>query len=164
MVWYNQGPHAFLSNLYAADVDMEVENGETITFNSNEQALAYSCAIHHNQHEAAQQILKVKDPFDVKRSFHKISKNTEWELKERAVIEKLVNLKFNQNRHLAEKLLKIEGHIYEGTLSYTYGCGFLLRDAASVRQGVVASQRNQMGRILEATRHQLLSANPTSDT
>ena len=53
-----QGPHAFLSNLYAADVDMEVENGETITFNSNEQALAYiySCAIHHNQHEAAQQM------------------------------------------------------------------------------------------------------------
>ena len=33
-----QGPHAFLSNLYAADVDMEVENGETITFNSNELA------------------------------------------------------------------------------------------------------------------------------
>ena len=71
-----QGPHAFLSNLYAADVDMEVENGETITFNSNEQALAYiySCAIHHNQHEAAQQKWKLKDPFDVKRSFHKISK------------------------------------------------------------------------------------------
>ena len=35
----NQGPHAFLSNLYAADVDMEVENGETITFKSNEQSL-----------------------------------------------------------------------------------------------------------------------------
>ena len=126
--------------------------------------MACSCAIHHNQHEAAQQILKGKDPFDVKRSFDKISKNTEWKLRERALIEKLVKLKFNQNRHLAEKLLKIEGHIYEGTLSYTYGCGFLLRDAASLRQGVVASQRNQMGRILEATRHQLLSVNPTSDT
>ena len=67
---------------------------------------------------------------------------------------KFVNLKFEQNNELKDKLLVTKGHLYEATLDQVFGCGYTLAQRQQIRQGNIKGQ-NQLGCMLESIRDKL---------
>ena len=144
-----QSHHAFLSNLYPARITYKGATYPTV-----EHLYHAVCAEFHEQHDLARNIRTTKDPYLAKRLAQKIQTKREWNNCKVAQMEKFVNLKFEQNNELKDKLLVTKGHLYEATLDQVFGCGYTLAQRQQIRQGNIKGQ-NQLGCMLESIRDKL---------
>ena len=135
-------------NLFASPVEVNTTDGNTEQFDSVERAYAVRCARHHKNAKAEKKIRDARDAYEVKHECDEIRKDTRWEANKVEYLEEIVLAKFQQNHELQDKLLNLQGHIYESTTHPVFGCGFTLRDFRKISQGAVQGNRNQMGKIL----------------
>ena len=63
------------------------------------------------------------------------------------VLRKIVELKFDQNDSIRDKLLATQGYLYETTKDMDFGCGLTLGQAKDINQKDIKG-KNMLGIIL----------------
>ena len=63
-------------------------------------------------------------------------------------MRKVIQLKFDQNDSIREKLLATTGHLYEATKGDSFSCGLTLAQAKDIAQDTITGA-NLLGKILE---------------
>lgn len=114
-----RGELSFLSNFHPAPFSIEGKNYIHV-----EQHFQHSKALHHNEVEIAERIMKLSNPLRVKALGDSIEGNSTWIERRMLVLYDGVRAKFEQNLSLQNDLLSTQGkHLYEATTDPYYGCG-----------------------------------------
>ena len=66
---------------------------------------------------------------------------------QRGVMKKIINLKFDQNDSIRDKLLRTTGCLYEATKDMEFGCGLTLGQNRDIYQGNIKG-KNMLGIML----------------
>ena len=142
--WAFQGHGAFCSNLFPCE--LEDNNGK---YRSVEHMLAVTAATECNDNAALGKLITETNPYSIKRIYDAIKKTPAWNADETAKLTSMVQLKFRSRPDLLTKLKKLDGNLYEATLSQKYGCGFNIREAFRIEaNSVKVGHQNRMGAIL----------------
>ena len=146
---YFQSEHAHLSNFYPAPI--------------YDSGIFYQTAEHHYQaakcrqageETKVRQILKAETPLEAKRIGDSIPENIEWRRQKEMKMEITINLKYDQNPHLAELLLDTKDlKLNEATGNTFFGIGASLHSKALRDRSY--GGLNKLGEILENKRSEL---------
>ena len=124
-----QGRYSYLSNHHPCTIKSDDK-----VYNCSEQMYHFTRAIENNEGGVAQQILKETELAEMMRLGRKVKETKEWKEKEIPTMAIIIRKKFDQNRHLKDKLCRTKGNIYEATLHPLYRCGFTLGQHKSINK------------------------------
>ena len=115
-----------LSNLY----ECQITDGEN-EYNSAEQRIVHNLATLSGDKVIATKVLLETNPYKIKNMSKQIQKSDDWSLdKEKRIVKESIVMKFDQNKHLREKLTRTKAtQFYEATYDPLYGAGFSIIDA-----------------------------------
>lgn len=114
-----RGDRSIYSNFFPAPFNLEGEDYVHV-----EQFSQYKKALHHEDFETAERILKLSNPWRIKVLGDNIEANTSWNAKRMKTLYKTVSAKFRQNWPLHDELLRSKGlKLYEATTDLYFACG-----------------------------------------
>ena len=94
-------------------------------------------ARYHNRLDLVQEIIDAKDGYGAKRVSKKIDMADDWQTVKLKIMKKVVHLKFDQNDSLRDKLLAIQGPLYEATKGDSFSCGMSLAKAKHIAKDTI---------------------------
>ena len=125
-------------------VDIQYEGA---TYKTAEHLYTAEFAKHHDRLDIIQDIIEAEDGYAAKRLIRNIKANDTWDEAKFKVMHKIVNLKFDQNDNIRDKLLSTVGHLYEATKDTEFGCGLTLGQHKEIKQDSIKG-KNKLGQIL----------------
>ena len=150
-----QSENAPLSNFYPAWI-----NNGTHRFTCLEQAYQFLRAKTLNRPLAAARIYLLRDPVAMKRMGDELGTTDLWEKKKIDVMYKLLKMKFEQNDHLKDILLRTGVcELVEATPDRVWGCGATLSSSLLKRHAWPGE--NRQGRILMTVRDEMRASQAT---
>ena len=141
-----QSHHAYMSNMFACPIKY---NGTC--FHSAEQLYQTEKARHAGDQLVESQLLECDSPYDAKRIGDAIRSSQSWDHIKLKVMRMIINLKFDQNPNIRDKLLKTKGNLYEATTDRFFGCGFSIAQHSRINSTSVTAQ-NHIGNLLREYR------------
>lgn len=152
-----QGEDSYLSNFYP--VTLTVENQ---SFNCAEQAFQFFKARTCKRDEAADKILSLSNPREIKLAGDNVPSKAVWEANKEAFMRSVIYSKFHQNNELKMKLLATEDiPLYECVTNRWWGCGFRLD--APEWANIKPPGLNKTGQIIMEVRKALRKSTWTAD-
>ena len=151
---YFQSGHSFLSNFHPAPINSDDHHYPTAEHRF--QAAKCIFAKDARRHEL---VLSSPTPLDAKRIGDQITETSEWRNQRETVLKETIDLKFNQNPELAQRLIETRQlTLHEATTNSYYGIGVALhsRDLRNKQ----FSGLNKLGIALETKRTELIAAQP----
>ena len=145
-----QSHHAYLSNMFPCKIVYE-----GVQYQSSEHLYHVEMAKHHDRLDLVNKLTKAKDGYTCKRIAREITIADDWEETKIKVMRKIINLKFDQNDGLRDKLLATIGHLYEATKGDSFSCGMSLAQAKDISQETITGA-NHLGKILVEYRNERL--------
>ena len=145
-----QSHHAYLSNMYPCKIMFE-----GVEYRSSEHLYYVEMAKHHNRLDLVNKLTKAKDGYACKRLAREIDIADDWEEIKLNIMCKVINLKFDQNDGLRDKLLATIGHLYEATKGDSFSCGMSLAQVKDISQETITGA-NHLGKILVEYRNERL--------
>ena len=124
-----QSHHTYLSNMYLCKIMYE-----GVEYKSAEHLYHSEMAKHHNRLDLVNRIIKAKDGYLSKKIAKEITISDDWEAAKLKIMRKIINLKFDQNDGLRDKLLATIGYLYEATKGDSFSCGLTLAQAKDISQ------------------------------
>ena len=132
-----QSRHAFMSNMF-----MCLIKHEGIDYKSAEHFYSAEMARFHDRLDLIDNINAAK------RVVRSIKIKVEWHEAKIKVMKKIINLKFDQNDSLRDRLLKTKGSLYEATKAdLDFACGLTLSQAKDISKNKITG-KNILGEIL----------------
>lgn len=153
-----KGERSIFSNFFPAPF---VYDG--VNYRHVEQYFQHSKALHHNEIESADRIMRLPNPRRIKTVWDSIEANTDWLQRRMMVLYNGVKAKFEQNWYLQDELISKKGkQLYEATTDPYFACG-LGYDSARWSKHVWTGE-NVAGLIIMKVREELSGDQPiTSD-
>ena len=141
--------HAFLSNFFQSPI---IKDG-TYYPTAEHRYQAMKCKI-TKETSKLQQVINAITPQEALNIANMIQDTAEWENRKEAVMKETIDEKFDQNKHLAKKLIDTgDKMLKEATKNTFFGIGAMLH-SREVREDSYNGQ-NKMGKLLMSKRRQL---------
>ena len=145
-----QGHHSYLSNMAKSELTYEGRK-----FNNAETAFQFKKAELCDRQEEAKAILKMNDPYMVKRACKNMKETNEWKQKKEKVMKEILEAKFKQNEDLKLKLVKTGNQVLvEGTSDKVWGSGMPIAKYKSIDPKHLPG-KNLLGQMLVDLRKKL---------
>ena len=93
-------------------------------------------------------LIKAKDGYACKRMAREIVIADDWEEIKLKIMRKLINLKFDQNDGLEDKLLATISHLYEAMKRDSFSCGMSLAQAKDISQETITGANHRVGAVI----------------
>lgn len=149
-----RGERSIFSNFFPAPFTYE-----GIDYVHVEQYYQHTKALHHNEIQLADRIMKLSKPLRIKVLGDGIDSNTSWMERRMMVLYDGVRAKFEQNWSLQEQLLLTEDkHLYEATTDTYFGCGIGFDSKRWATKNWVGE--NVAGLVVKKVRDELLGIQP----
>lgn len=114
-----RGDRSIFSNFFPAPFNLENEDYVHV-----EQFFQYKKALHHEEYDTADRILKISNPWRIKVLGDSIEPKSSWNEKRMKTLYEGVSAKFRQNWPLQDELLRSKGlKLYEATTDLYFACG-----------------------------------------
>ena len=137
-----QSHHAYMSNMYVTDIKYEGD-----TYITAEHLYTTEFVKHYEKPDLIPDILSAEDGYAAKRLIRNIKVKDSWNDVKFKIMRKIVELKFNQNAYIRDKLLKTKGLLFEATKDIDFGCGLTLGQAKDINAKDMKG-KNMLGIIL----------------
>ena len=138
-----QSHFAYLSNMFLCNIKV----GE-ITYKSSEHFYSVELAKYHDRNDLVQEIIEASDGYAAKRVVRNIQIKEKWNEDKIPIMKKIITMKFDQNDHIRDQLLRTKGFLYEATKSdLDFACGLTLSQQKDIRKDNI-KDRNMLGIIL----------------
>ena len=146
-----QSHYAYLSNMFPC-----VIKDDGITYKSAEHYYSADMARFHDRQDLIDDIIEAQDGYEAKRIVKNIKKKEEWQDAKIKVMRKIINLKFEQNDNLRDRLLGLTGFLYEATKAdLDFACGMTLSQTKDICKDNITG-KNMLGVILCEYRDNIL--------
>lgn len=114
-----RGDRSIYSNFFPAPFNLKGEDYAHV-----EQFYQYKKALHHNEFDTAERILKLSNPWRIKVLGDNVEANDDWNAIRMKTLYEGVSAKFRQNWPLHDELLRSKGlKLYEATTDLYFACG-----------------------------------------
>ena len=138
-----QSHHAFMSNMYPCEIKVN-----DITYKSAEHFYSADLARYHSRNDLIQPIVEAQDGYAAKRIVRNIKLAENWQEEKIKTMRKIIEMKFEQNDNLRDRLLGTKGYLYEATKSdLDFACGYTLSQAKEIKKDSLKG-KNLLGSIL----------------
>lgn len=149
-----KGEKLIYSNFYPAEFMLEGTE-----FKHVEQYYQHSKAIHHNEIETAERIMRLSNPRRIKTLGDGIESNPAWMDQRMMTFYRGIKAKFDQNWPLQDGLISSQGkQLYEATTDTYFGCGISFESKRWTSRDWPGE--NVAGLILMKVREELLELQP----
>ena len=146
-----QSHHAFMSNMFPCEI---IHNG--IKYKSAEHYYSAELARYHSRNDLVQPIIEAQDGYAAKRVVRNIKLSDEWQEEKVKTMKKIIEMKFDQNDSLRDRLLGTKGMLYEATKSdLDFACGYTLSQTKDIKRDSLKG-KNLLGVILCEYRDKIL--------
>ena len=119
--WAFQSHHAFCSNMAQCVIQYKGHD-----FNSSEQVYWYKCAEEAEDQRTMERVRESKNGYEAKRAGMQMKKSQDLDDKKERIMEECQDLKYDQNDDLKDKLINLEGTLYEATMDMKFGAGLTI--------------------------------------
>lgn len=152
---YFASEHSYLSNF----TNSPITENQTVYATAEHMYQAHKCK-QAGELEVMERVLSAPTPLEAKRLADSVAETPEWRASRENLMIKVVDYKFDQNPHLAAKLIKTGNMVLnEATHNAFFGIGVPLY-AREIREKSYRGE-NRLGHILAAKRASLLAAQGT---
>ena len=137
-----QSHHAFFSNMFPCQIKYEGN-----TYMSSEHLYTAQMAIHNDRPDLLEDIIAASDGYEAKKFTRRIKIKDTWDDKKIKIMKLIIALKFDQNPNLRDRLLSLQGFLYEATKGDLFSCGMVLSQVNNISKDKIPGQ-NVLGDIL----------------
>ena len=118
-----------------------------VHYKSSEHLYSAQMATHNDRPDLIPDIIAARDGYDAKRITRSIKVKDTWDERKIDIMKMIIKLKFYQNDSVRDRLLGLQGFLYEATKGDDFACDMVLSQIKDISKDKIPG-RNILGNIL----------------